>query len=205
VSASVVKDASDGVPEWARVNILKSERVKGVPESFLSTDGHRIELHENEGSSRTCAIDGRSNSCELSRAARCSPEAVQSIGRWTSNTFIGYQRSNPGSVMAATTPAYESRDHVSETESEGDDIVFETESDKLGSKPHTMEAQHGFWVNALLGEAARRVLSKEEQGLGDSLAGNHKRKRELELIAEVEVMLQIDSSQINELLSLIHI
>jgi hypothetical protein len=66
-----------------------------------------------------------------------------------------------------------------------------------------MEAQHGFWVNALLGEAARRVLSKEEQGLGDSLAGNHKRKRELELIAEVEVMLQIDSSQINELQPLV--
>jgi len=43
VRASVVKDASDGDPEWARVNILKSERVKGVPESFLSADGHRTE------------------------------------------------------------------------------------------------------------------------------------------------------------------
>ena len=53
------------------------------------------------------------------------------------------------------------------------------------------EAQHenGFWVEAQLGEATKRVLSKEEQGLGDSLAGNHKRKRELEIITEVEVML----------------
>ena len=47
------------------------------------------------------------------------------------------------------------------------------------------------------------MLSKEEQGLGDSLAGNHKRKRELELIAEVEVMLRTDSSQINELQPLV--
>ena len=127
---SAVRTSAVG-QQWARVNILKSERVKGVPET------------------------------------------------------------------------YESRDHVSETESEGDDIVFEAESDKLGGKTHTMEAQHGFWVNALLGEAAKRVLSKEEQGLGDSLAGNHKRKRELELIAEVEVMLRTDSSQINELQPLV--
>ena len=76
------------------------------------------------------------------------------------------------------------QDHVSETESDDDDIEPDGLKTKFAQTPesHMTEdavAQDGFWVEADLGEAATRVLSKEEQGLGDTLAGNHKRKREL--------------------------
>ena len=102
------------------------------------------------------------------------------------------------------------QDHVSETESDDDDIGLDELKTKFAQTSHGSElegtyavAQDGFWVEADLGEAATRVLSKEEQGLGDTLAGNHKRKRELEEIAEVEVMLRTDSPQIKELQPLV--
>ena len=188
------------IDDWKDLQDHRRQRASSSPD-------RRGRKRLKSGAEKSC-FGRRGFGAEMAIAPVRDVASVREVGRWSrNNASVLYTRYQEDHVQ----DDHGHQDHVSETESDDDDIEPDELKTKFAQTPHGFvshmtedaDAQAGFWVEADLGEAATRVLSKEEQGLGDTLAGNHKRKRELEVIAEVEVMLRTDSPQIKELQPLV--
>ena len=84
--------------------------------------------------------------------------------------------------------------YVPETDDE-EDVEGEDEEDEVIVV--RQGAGFGFGAGSRVGGTTSRLLSEVEQGLAETQACNHKRKRDRHLVVEVEYMLRDGSPQVH--------